>query len=150
MKRSAAIDFNLDKQHKKRHKKDKKDKKNKKDRKEKKKKDKKNKKHKKEKEKDTNSGIKAVGATKSLGGGIDDIFGSYQAKKKERVEAKEKAEAKKARRDRMEAEERAKVLVPLRVDPDTGFNVYSEAQLGIDYSRGGDTPLCPFDCQCCF
>jgi len=30
-----------------------------------------------------------------------------------------------------------------------GFSVYKEDELGIS-GNGGDTPLCPFDCHCCF
>ena len=30
-----------------------------------------------------------------------------------------------------------------------GFNVYTENELGMN-DEGGDTPLCPFDCECCF
>ncbi|ORX38614.1 hypothetical protein BD324DRAFT_369359 [Kockovaella imperatae] len=30
-----------------------------------------------------------------------------------------------------------------------GFLIYKEAELGIDPEAGG-TPLCPFDCDCCF
>jgi len=30
-----------------------------------------------------------------------------------------------------------------------GFSIYKEDELGIT-DQGGDTPLCPFDCQCCF
>jgi hypothetical protein len=30
-----------------------------------------------------------------------------------------------------------------------GFPVYSEEELGLG-KRGGDTDLCPFDCDCCF
>ncbi|KAF8844058.1 DUF1764-domain-containing protein [Paxillus ammoniavirescens] len=30
-----------------------------------------------------------------------------------------------------------------------GYNIYNEDELGMSAS-GGDTPLCPFDCQCCF
>ncbi|KAH9944482.1 DUF1764-domain-containing protein [Epithele typhae] len=29
-----------------------------------------------------------------------------------------------------------------------GFAIYKEDELGIT-AQGGDTPLCPFDCQCC-
>ncbi|KIJ68294.1 hypothetical protein HYDPIDRAFT_106468 [Hydnomerulius pinastri MD-312] len=32
---------------------------------------------------------------------------------------------------------------------DDGYNIYKEDELGIT-SGGGDTPLCPFDCECCF
>lgn len=30
-----------------------------------------------------------------------------------------------------------------------GFAIYSEAELGLS-KHGGDTPDCPFDCDCCF
>ena len=36
----------------------------------------------------------------------------------------------------------------VRVDSD-GMKIYSAASLGIN-DKGGDTPLCPFDCECCF
>ncbi|KAG2159571.1 uncharacterized protein EDB93DRAFT_1110995 [Suillus bovinus] len=32
---------------------------------------------------------------------------------------------------------------------DDGLNIYKEDELGIS-NDGGDTPLCPFDCECCF
>ena len=35
-----------------------------------------------------------------------------------------------------------------RIDKDSGFNVYKAHHLGL--GRGGDTPLCPFDCKCCY
>ncbi|KAL2317932.1 hypothetical protein Fmac_031808 [Flemingia macrophylla] len=31
-----------------------------------------------------------------------------------------------------------------------GFSVYTEEELGINNADGGNTPLCPFDCSCCF
>ncbi|KAG8964694.1 hypothetical protein FRC03_001461 [Tulasnella sp. 419] len=31
-----------------------------------------------------------------------------------------------------------------------GYLIYKEDELGIDPEKGGDTPLCPFDCNCCF
>ncbi|CAE6378595.1 unnamed protein product [Rhizoctonia solani] len=30
-----------------------------------------------------------------------------------------------------------------------GYAIYKEDELGIN-DEGGDTPLCPFDCECCF
>ncbi|KAJ7597178.1 hypothetical protein C8J56DRAFT_919417 [Mycena floridula] len=30
-----------------------------------------------------------------------------------------------------------------------GWSIYKEDELGIG-DTGGDTPLCPFDCECCF
>lgn len=30
-----------------------------------------------------------------------------------------------------------------------GFEIYREDELKLN-NEGGDTPLCPFDCDCCF
>ena len=35
-----------------------------------------------------------------------------------------------------------------RIDPETGFPVYKAHLLKV--GEGGGTPLCPFDCDCCF
>ncbi|KAG8760257.1 hypothetical protein FRC14_003555 [Serendipita sp. 396] len=32
---------------------------------------------------------------------------------------------------------------------DEGFLIYTEEELGLN-KEGGDTPLCPFDCDCCY
>ncbi|QCD84373.1 uncharacterized protein C6G9.01c [Vigna unguiculata] len=31
-----------------------------------------------------------------------------------------------------------------------GFTIYTEDELGINKADAGNTPLCPFDCSCCF
>ncbi|XP_024928100.2 uncharacterized protein C6G9.01c isoform X2 [Ziziphus jujuba] len=31
-----------------------------------------------------------------------------------------------------------------------GLNIYTEEELGINKGDAGGTPLCPFDCSCCF
>ena len=31
-----------------------------------------------------------------------------------------------------------------------GFTIYTEEELGISKADAGNTPLCPFDCDCCF
>ena len=32
-----------------------------------------------------------------------------------------------------------------------GYAIYTEDELGLgNGGKGGDTPLCPFDCECCF
>ena len=31
-----------------------------------------------------------------------------------------------------------------------GFKIYTEEELGLNMTGGGDTELCPFDCDCCF
>ena len=30
-----------------------------------------------------------------------------------------------------------------------GYAIYGEDELGLG-KKGGDTPLCPFDCDCCY
>ena len=103
---------------------------------------------------------------------LDDIFGGMSAKKAVRdaeraakeaeAEAIAKAErkAKKARqaermKDNVFGEEyptdfvfdpqNAKVH---RFDRESGFNVFKAHHLGLGH--GGNTPLCPFDCKCCY
>ncbi|KAJ7900136.1 hypothetical protein B0H14DRAFT_2672445 [Mycena olivaceomarginata] len=36
-----------------------------------------------------------------------------------------------------------------RQKTEEGWSIYKEDELGIS-NEGGDTPLCPFDCDCCF
>mmetsp|Transcript_36883 Transcript_36883/g.82024 ORF Transcript_36883/g.82024 Transcript_36883/m.82024 type:complete len:168 (+) Transcript_36883:78-581(+) len=36
-----------------------------------------------------------------------------------------------------------------RKKTEEGYAIYSEEELGLN-KRGGDTPLCPFDCDCCY
>jgi len=36
-----------------------------------------------------------------------------------------------------------------RKKTEEGWNIYKEDELGIA-GAGGNTPLCPFDCDCCF
>lgn len=31
-----------------------------------------------------------------------------------------------------------------------GYKIYTEEELGLNMTGGGDTELCPFDCDCCF
>lgn len=31
-----------------------------------------------------------------------------------------------------------------------GYAIYTEDELGLGRKGGGDTDLCPFDCDCCF
>ena len=84
-------------------------------------------------------------------GSIDDIFSGLSDKKKKRKRDEEKLLLKeksaKLKKKKMR-DERCK-MVPLRIDEDTGFNVYSEESLNLNRVSGG-TPLCPFDCDCCF
>lgn len=92
---------------------------------------------------------------------IDDIFAAgklKRAKVQEKRQAEEAAkereqkrsEAKRRARDveRMETKRRRNNPKPIRVDAESGLPVYTEEALGI--GKGGGTPDCPFDCNCCF
>jgi hypothetical protein len=37
-----------------------------------------------------------------------------------------------------------------RKKTEEGFAIYTEAELGLGRKGGGDTDLCPFDCECCY
>ena len=107
--------------------------------------------------------------------GLDEIFGGLSSAKRaarERADAAAVAAAaaeKAAAAARSEARSAARQMVrdPIfgeeydaarRVDPmaarvhrfdnASGLNVYKAHDLGLGH--GGNTPLCPFDCQCCF
>ncbi|GAB2290767.1 hypothetical protein Dimus_025038 [Dionaea muscipula] len=76
---------------------------------------------------------------------IDEIFSSkYEGKKVE----KEKKN-KRRNRSHKESEQADHSSRPRKRTAD-GFVVYTEEELGISRCEGGDTPLCPFDCSCCF
>lgn len=69
---------------------------------------------------------------------LDDIFGEIkQVKKenKEKMRKKQEAEAKKPTKRRYTSD---------------GLPIYTEEELKINNPNAGNTPLCPFDCDCCF
>ncbi|KAK7319705.1 hypothetical protein RJT34_04430 [Clitoria ternatea] len=37
-----------------------------------------------------------------------------------------------------------------RKKTEDGLSIYTEEELGISNVNAGNTPLCPFDCSCCF
>ncbi|PKA58698.1 hypothetical protein AXF42_Ash008985 [Apostasia shenzhenica] len=98
-----------------------------------------------------------------MGQEIEEIF---RANKKEREESvgksASKAEEKKARK--FEADEKGKKKkLGMRPTVDESFEnirnrmrtadrlaIYSAEELGIGNPEAGGTPLCPFDCSCCF
>ncbi|CAG7898247.1 unnamed protein product [Brassica rapa] len=95
--------------------------------------------------------------TGKIGKEIDDIFGGRKKKKmKVEVETSEKEEAtvKKARvakRKRSEVEGfNSNQKTGPRKRTEDGLLVFTEDELGINKANAGNTPLCPFDCQCCF
>lgn len=106
------------------------------------------------------------------GDGFDGLFAGLSAAKRdarERATAKAEAEAEAARAAKREERKQKQGLVrdPVfgevyeasaavdpqharvhRFDNPSGLNVYKAHALGL--GRGGNTRLCPFDCQCCF
>lgn len=44
----------------------------------------------------------------------------------------------------------SQISKPRRKKMNDGLTVYTEEELGINKSDAGGTPLCPFDCECCF
>ena len=110
-------------------------------------------------------------------GGLDDLFGGLVSTKRaarERAAAAAEEEAravaarlKAAKREARERNKDGRMRDPVfgeeydlsatinpqkasvhRFDNASGLNVYKAHALGL--GRGGDTPLCPFDCSCCF
>lgn len=114
-------------------------------------------------------GAAAASSTSAAGAeaSVDDIFRSLKVQKEAAKRAvAEKGERRVAReRAAAEVESEMDLLeksgkkanrikgsdspVPLRIDPDSGFPVYSIEQLKIG-KGSGSTELCPFDCKCCF
>ncbi len=96
--------------------------------------------------------------------GVDDIFAAAKDKAARKAARKEK---KQAEEDTLKAIQAARLASlskagraanrlkgedspePLRFDSELGMNIYSVSDLKIG-AGAGDTPLCPFDCQCCF
>ncbi|KZP01793.1 DUF1764-domain-containing protein [Calocera viscosa TUFC12733] len=66
------------------------------------------------------------------------VAGVVKARAKRKVELDEEE---RAFRDSRGKEPRRKT--------EEGWNIYKEDELGMT-KAGGDTPLCPFDCDCCF
>ena len=95
------------------------------------------------------------------GNEIDDIFSGKKRKKPEQIKAdkanvngeeKPKSMKKKKKKNSKEDEERRFTDPPSksRKKTEDGFSIYTEDELGFNNSSGGGTPLCPFDCDCCF
>ncbi|PNW78943.1 hypothetical protein CHLRE_09g395325v5 [Chlamydomonas reinhardtii] len=111
----------------------------------------------------TTGGAGGKAEEKAAGGGkkaaeIDDIFSAGKKKAAENAKEKEKRAAEQA-----EQEPAAKVPKVAgnkddifgeqtgkgRKRTEEGFAIYTEDELGLG-RKGGDTDLCPFDCECCF
>ncbi|KAL0575987.1 hypothetical protein V5O48_005987 [Marasmius crinis-equi] len=68
---------------------------------------------------------------------------------KESVELKVKTKPSKMDKTEDEARFKDSRGTGPRRKTEEGWSVFKEDELGIN-DEGGDTPLCPFDCQCCF
>ncbi|KAJ6994743.1 hypothetical protein NC653_017520 [Populus alba x Populus x berolinensis] len=96
------------------------------------------------------------------GNEIDEIFSgkkegrNLKQKKVDKAsvngEEKPKLTTKQKKKKSKEDEEGRFTDLPCRSRKKTedGLNIYTEEELGFSKSSGGDTPLCPFDCDCCF
>jgi len=68
---------------------------------------------------------------------IDAMFDDFKKKKKEKalIEAERKKEEEKN---------------PKRKFTEDGLPIFTEDELKINNPKAGTTPLCPFECDCCF
>ncbi|CAK9155450.1 unnamed protein product [Ilex paraguariensis] len=95
------------------------------------------------------------------GNEIDQIFAGKKRKKPEQVKTKKPAEDGSGKGSTMK-KKKSKSKGPIEsngfLDPvarprkktGDGLVIYTEEELGIGKADGGGTPLCPFDCECCF
>ncbi|KAF5940536.1 hypothetical protein HYC85_021703 [Camellia sinensis] len=93
---------------------------------------------------------------------IDEIFARKKRKKLEREKVEKRKENEAAKPDKLKEKKKKKVNKDSEesvfVDPplqprkrtNDGLTVYTEEELGIANTDAGGTPLCPFDCSCCF
>ncbi|KDP34119.1 hypothetical protein JCGZ_07690 [Jatropha curcas] len=90
---------------------------------------------------------------------IDEIFSGKKRKKPEKEknvkanenETEEPKLLKKKKKSKEDKEGRFTNLPSKpRKKTEDGLTVYTEEELGISNSNAGGTPLCPFDCDCCF
>jgi hypothetical protein len=92
---------------------------------------------------------------------IEDIFGKLKSSKEARAAAAKQAEEEEAALQKLLDRSLARstnnsVAIrqsSVRRDPnrkytEDGFPIYSTEELGLS-TKGGDTELCPFDCECC-
>lgn len=102
---------------------------------------------------------KASPATKKSNDEIDDIFASKKRKKSEKGDAEKPAENGNGRTKKMKKKKKDKGSTESALgDPPSrprkktadGLTIYKEEELGISKADAGGTPLCPFDCSCCF
>ncbi|KAK8792856.1 hypothetical protein WA158_005020 [Blastocystis sp. Blastoise] len=84
---------------------------------------------------------------------MDSLFSDAKTKKQQKVDEETKKNREEMRKVRKELDARTQFkqqesIQFTRIDKETGLKVYTPESLGI--GKGGNTPLCPFDCDCCF
>ncbi|XP_068339552.1 uncharacterized protein C6G9.01c-like [Pyrus communis] len=106
---------------------------------------------KKRKKPETEKAENPVSSAKKPVSEIDEIFA---AKKKKKTET---GKAEKRKENAIEKPEKPKTKEEDKGIRDGGFGrrqdglmVYTEDELGINNADAGNTPLCPFDCSCCY
>lgn len=72
------------------------------------------------------------------------------AAKEERVAAAKASAKAKAGQDAGATWGKVDGAKPVRFDDQLGLQIYTEEALGISAKNSGNTPDCPFDCNCCF
>ncbi|XP_057422075.1 uncharacterized protein C6G9.01c-like [Lotus japonicus] len=87
---------------------------------------------------------------------IDEIFAGKKRKKADeadkRTDKVKKTKKSKKKTVRPDDDDDKFVDRPSRPRKKTedGLSLYSEEELGLNKQDAGGTPLCPFDCSCCF
>lgn len=90
---------------------------------------------------------------------IDEIFAGKKRKKSEPEKYEKPNEEATGNSKKIKKKNKAKMSAdggfrdpPSRPRKKTndGLAIYTEEELGISKADAGDTPLCPFDCSCCF
>jgi hypothetical protein len=92
---------------------------------------------------------------------IDEIFAR---KKRKKTDVKKTGKANEATKSTDKTKKKNDKKKPRRLDEseyverpsrprkktEDGLTIYTEEELGISKGDAGSTPLCPFDCSCCF
>ncbi|XP_054784841.1 uncharacterized protein C6G9.01c-like [Prosopis cineraria] len=100
-------------------------------------------------------------AHKKQGSEIDEIFAGKKRKKSEAKKTEtSQYVAKKPKKSKKNVRKKSKGSAGVGDFPDPpsgprkttedGLAIYTEEELGINKAEAGTTPLCPFDCSCCF
>ena len=102
-------------------------------------------------------------SSKKFGGEIEEIFTAAKKRKKIEREKTEKPTKDAAKVKNTTKKNKKKKKGKLgnengfgesesrpRKKTEEGLSVYTEEELGLNKADGGGTPLCPFDCSCCF